>query len=168
MHTQPLKAWTVRIWKKRSLIAKLVSARRTVWELKGAPFWTDVFYHHTGGGNLSSLPLRDPCNQGAEILHASGLSYRLNSASLHPWPIDGSSAFQSALFCFAVHFLSLLIDFPLLLSFWGSHVPHPILTLVCVHFWDHSEKVLCALLFPFRCSLTFARVHGKYHYSLVS
>lgn len=48
---------------------------------------------------LSGLPLINPCNRAAEFLHLSGLLYRLNSASLHPWPIDGSSAFQSSSFC---------------------------------------------------------------------
>lgn len=118
---------------------------------------------------LSSLPLIDPCNQGAEFLHPCGLSYRLNSASLHPWPIDGSSALQSALFCLAVHSLSLLIDFLLLLSFWVSCVSHPVFLNigVCSFLRPQWRSPLCSSLF-FQMLTLGVNPWRKHHYSLVS
>lgn len=114
---------------------------------------------------FSSLPPTDPCNQGAEFLCLSSLSHLFNSASLNLWPIDGFSAFQSALFCFALHFLSLLIDFTLFLSFWGSCISQLILPLMCVRFWDHSGEVLSALFSPFRFLFQlFAWVQRKHSY----
>lgn len=110
---------------------------------------------------FSSLPPTHPRNQGAEFLCLSSLSHLFNSSSLNLWPIDGFSAFQSALFYFALHFLSLLIDFTLFLSFWGSCISQFILPLMCVRFWDHSGEVLSALFSPFRCSFSTLCVSPK-------
>ena len=122
-------------------------------------FGTDVT--HTRGGILTAslLLIHVISEQNFFISVVCHISF--NSASLNLWPIDGLSTFQSMLFCFAVCFLSLLIDFTLLSR--ESQVSQSILTLVCVHFWDHRSEAL-PILSPFRCSFSIlAWVHRKHH-----
>lgn len=115
---------------------------------EGSPIWDRCVLTPDRSWYSSCLPLTDPRDQWAEFVCLC-ISCHINSAPLNLWPTDGFSV-GTVLFC--LHFLSLLIDFTLLLSSWGSCVSQSKCTLVCVHFWDHSSDVLSTLFSPFRCS----------------
>ena len=150
MHTPQSEACMPRTWQKLSLTVRLVSERWTVWELTGAPRWTDVFYDHPGGGiwvaSLLSIHVIEQQNFSISVVCCIALTQHLCTPDLLTTPL-----------LFSLHhfvcctFLESAHRFPSL-SFWESRVSHPKLTLVCVHFWDHSGEVLPALFFPFTCS----------------
>lgn len=91
MHTPQLEACMPRTWQKLSLTVRLVSERWTVWELTGAPRWTDVFYDHPGGGiwvaSLLSIHIIEQQNFSISVVCCIALTQHLCTPDLLTAPL---------------------------------------------------------------------------------